>query len=246
MLQQVVPQPLRRTSDGPCSGFCKPMKLRNCVYTYMHQCIFFRSANKLVYSSVLSTISETTFMFRKENLVWKCGIEADFTYPESSMVQPQTAFLSFACLPQCVLPTSSDLCTFWPDHRTVSFTHSLGICSDLETIQHPCAKNNPTTGCTSKMDSFAPIVPSGIDSCVQLCEAQNAISATMLKLVGIGKPSKYAALPLLSFGTLPVVTLKRANRASPARTNTVRKSWSSGVLRPRANAAAPGATPKDI
>lgn len=96
------------------------------------------------------------------------------------------------------------------------------------------------------MDSFAPIVPSGICSCVQLCEAQNAISAAMLRLVGIGKPSKYAAFPLLSLGTLPVVTLKRANRASPARTKKVRKSWSNGVLIPMANAVAAGATPKDI
>lgn len=68
----------------------------------------------------------------------------------------------------------------------------------------------------------------------------------MLKLVGIGKPSKYAALPLESFGTLPVVTLNRAKRASPETTNPVRMSWSSGVRMPIAKAQLAGATPNDI
>lgn len=66
------------------------------------------------------------------------------------------------------------------------------------------------------------------------------------KLVGIGSPSKYLALPLASLGTLPVVTLKRANRARPERTKQVRKSWSSGVRMPEANAHIDGATPKEI
>ena len=66
------------------------------------------------------------------------------------------------------------------------------------------------------------------------------------KLVGIGSPSKYLALPLASLGTLPVVTLKRARRARPERTNQVRKSWSRPVRMPAAKAHMEGATPKEI
>lgn len=67
----------------------------------------------------------------------------------------------------------------------------------------------------------------------------------MVRLVGIGRPWKYAALPVESFGTLAVVTLKHASRASPARTKPVRSSWSSGVRIPIANAQAAGETPKE-
>lgn len=70
--------------------------------------------------------------------------------------------------------------------------------------------------------------------------------AAMPNVVGIGVPSKYFDFPLLSFGRTATVTLKRARRVRPQRTNIVRRMWSTGVRRPRANAAAAGATPKDI
>ena len=68
----------------------------------------------------------------------------------------------------------------------------------------------------------------------------------MVKLVGIGSPSMYEAFPLASFGTLPVVTLKRASRANPDNTKAVRRSWSSGVRTPMAKAQLAGATPNEI
>lgn len=64
--------------------------------------------------------------------------------------------------------------------------------------------------------------------------------------VGVGRPSKYFALPEASWGTLPAVTLKRARRRRPHRAKEVRKNWSSGVRRPIARAAAAGETQKEI
>jgi hypothetical protein len=45
---------------------------------------------------------------------------------------------------------------------------------------------------------------------------------------------------------LPVVTLKRARRASPDSTKQVRSSWSRAVCMPIEKAQAAGATPKEI
>jgi hypothetical protein len=64
--------------------------------------------------------------------------------------------------------------------------------------------------------------------------------------VGIGVPSKYLLFPVLSFGNEETVTLKRARRVKPQRTKNERRRLSRGVRRPRANAAAAGATPNDI
>lgn len=123
--------------------------------------------------------------------------------------------------------------------------YGFGTCSVFETIQHPCAKNRPTIGCTSNIVPCI-TVPNGISACVQPRETQNAMRPAMPKLVGIGRPSKYFALPLASLGTFPVVTLKRANLARPARTKQVRRSWSRGVRKPTAKAHIAGATPKEI
>jgi hypothetical protein len=64
--------------------------------------------------------------------------------------------------------------------------------------------------------------------------------------VGIGVPSKYLDLPLLSLGRTATVTLNRARRVRPQRTKNVRKTWSREERMPRAKAAAAGASPKDI
>jgi hypothetical protein len=64
--------------------------------------------------------------------------------------------------------------------------------------------------------------------------------------VGIGVPSKYWLLPDASLGTLATEMLKRARRVRPQSTKKERRMWSTGVRRPRANAAAAGETPKEI
>ena len=70
--------------------------------------------------------------------------------------------------------------------------------------------------------------------------------AAMESVVGIGVPSKYFDFPLLSLGSTATVTLNRARRVRPQRTKKVRKTWSSEVRIPSANAAAAGARPKEI
>ena len=77
-------------------------------------------------------------------------------------------------------------------------------------------------------------------------QTHQAMPDTMPKEVGIGVPSKYLLLPVLSFGREETVTLKRARRVSPQRTKKERNRVSSGVRRPRAKAHAAGATPKEI
>ena len=65
-------------------------------------------------------------------------------------------------------------------------------------------------------------------------------------VVGIGKPSKYFAFPVASFGSELAVTLNRARRESPERRKIERIMVSNAVLRPRVYATAVGATPKEI
>ena len=69
---------------------------------------------------------------------------------------------------------------------------------------------------------------------------------TIANDVGIGVPSKYLLLPVLSFGREETVTLKRARRVRPQRTKKERRRVSRGVRRPRANAQTAGAKPKEI
>lgn len=45
----------------------------------------------------------------------------------------------------------------------------------------------------------------------------------MERVVGMGVPSKYFDLPLLSFGRTATVTLNRARRVRPQRTKKARK-----------------------
>ena len=62
---------------------------------------------------------------------------------------------------------------------------------------------------------------------------------------GIGVPSKYFDLPVLSFGSMATVTLNLAKRVRPQRTKNVRKRESIVVRKPTANAAAAGEMPKE-
>jgi len=68
----------------------------------------------------------------------------------------------------------------------------------------------------------------------------------MPREVGVGRPSKYLALPLASLGTLSVVMLKRARRRRPQRAKEVRRKWSKGVRMPIATDATAGETQKEI
>ena len=89
-------------------------------------------------------------------------------------------------------------------------------------------------------------MPKGILSWVQLWETQYAIREAMERVVGMGVPSKYFDLPVLSLGRTATVTLNRASRVSPQRTKKASRRWSTVVRIPRANAAAAGARPNEI
>jgi hypothetical protein len=69
---------------------------------------------------------------------------------------------------------------------------------------------------------------------------------TNARVVGMGKPSKYFALPVGSLGREAAVTLKRARRERPQRRKKERMRVSRGVRRPRVYARTEGATPKEI
>src|SRR3569833_193329 len=66
------------------------------------------------------------------------------------------------------------------------------------------------------------------------------------KLVGMGVPSKYAALPVLSFGMTVVVTLNRARRVRPQSTKMERHRWSTPVRMPMQKATTAGERPNEI
>jgi hypothetical protein len=63
--------------------------------------------------------------------------------------------------------------------------------------------------------------------------------------VGMGVPSKYFDLPVLSLGKSATVTLNRASLVRPHSTKKVKSKWSIGERRPMANAAAAGETPNE-
>lgn len=108
-----------------------------------------------------------------------------------------------------------------PDDMSVAIYHGLGICIDLLTIRQPCTTKSNTIGWNSKAVPWA-VMPHGRSSSTQPWETQYAISETIESVVGIGVPSKYFDLPLLSLGRTATVTLNRANRVNPHRTKKVR------------------------
>lgn len=115
----------------------------------------------------------------------------------------------------------------------------------LLTIKQPLMTNMPTTGWNSNMvPSHA--TPKGRFSRTQFLDTQYAMTITKLRVVGIGVPSKNWDFPVLSLGNVATVTLNRASRVKPQSTNIVSRTWSAGVRIPIANAAAAGATPKEI
>lgn len=63
--------------------------------------------------------------------------------------------------------------------------------------------------------------------------------------MGIGKPSKYFALPVLSFGNEAAVTLNLASRDTPERRKNERMRVSTVVRRPSTYATTDGATPNE-
>lgn len=64
--------------------------------------------------------------------------------------------------------------------------------------------------------------------------------------LGIGSPSKYADLPVLSLGMSATVALKRARRAIPQQMKAVRAMMSAVLRSPIAKPRNAGATPKEI
>ena len=130
--------------------------------------------------------------------------------------------------------------TIWP--------YSFGICMLLLTIKQPHPTKIPTIGCTSPPNPRSQIPPGTpwLPPSTMPLHTHQAMPDTMPKEVGIGVPSKYLLLPVLSFGREDTVTLKRARRVSPQRTKKERNKVSSGVRSPRAKAQAAGATPKEI
>jgi hypothetical protein len=77
------------------------------------------------------------------------------------------------------------------------------------------------------------------------CHNHTLIIATNARVVGMGNPSKYLALPDASFGNEAAVTLNRARRESPERKKNARISESTVVRRPSVYASTDGATPNE-
>ena len=129
--------------------------------------------------------------------------------------------------------------------------HGFGTLMVLLTIaaaQHP---NTNTTRCSSPDPPSGPhslTSPPGTPALpsIQPCFVHTDNNATNIKDVGIGRPSKYRALPAESFGTRATVALNRASRARPQHMNPVRTTVSNSVRSPTANASKAGATPNDI
>ena len=131
--------------------------------------------------------------------------------------------------------------------RSIS-SYGFGICMLLLTIAQPHPMKMPTIGCTlppNPKSQTPPKTPRLPPSTIPL-QTHQAMPDTMPKEVGIGVPSKYLLLPVLSLGREETVTLKRARRVSPQRTKKERNKVSSGVRRPRAKAHTAGATPNEI
>ena len=126
--------------------------------------------------------------------------------------------------------------------------YGFGMCMLLLTIAQPHPMKMPTIGCTlppHPKSQTPPKTPRLPPSTIPL-QTHQAMPDTMPKEVGIGVPSKYLLLPVLSLGREETVTLKRARRVSPQRTKKERNKVSSGVRRPRAKAHTAGATPNEI
>lgn len=68
---------------------------------------------------------------------------------------------------------------------------------------------------------------------------------TKARVVGMGHPSKYFALPVVSFGNEAAVTLNRARRDNPHNRKKASTIESMGVLIPRTYASTDGATPNE-
>ena len=69
---------------------------------------------------------------------------------------------------------------------------------------------------------------------------------TIMRLVGMGVPSKYLTFPLLSLDSSATVALKRARRASPQQTKNVKTTTSKIFWNPQANPRTAGARPNEI
>lgn len=141
---------------------------------------------------------------------------------------------------QLVTHTASRL----PSPSSLQPTYGLGTLTVRLTIAQPHATNTPTAGCTSSSVPAAR-APPGTLSSTDPWNKQYAIIATIDRLVGAGKPSKYFDLPAASLGREETVTLKRARRVRAHSTKKDRSSVSSALRRPSAKAEAAGATPKE-
>lgn len=129
-------------------------------------------------------------------------------------------------------------------NRTIPSHHGLGICIVLLTIMHPWITKMSVTRWNSTTVPPATI-PSGRSSKTHPCHSQYAMASVIASVVGIGVPSKYLDLPVLSLGSTDAVTLNRASRATPQRTKKARRRWSTQLRTPKANATDAGATPNE-
>ena len=112
-------------------------------------------------------------------------------------------------------------------------TYSLGTFRLLLTIPHPHVKNNKLAGWNSqgRPSASTPHGNPSSPSC-QPYHNHTAMIVSRQSVVGIGNPSKYLILPLLSLGSDAAVTLNRARRESPERRKNARMKVSSVVRKP--------------
>lgn len=128
--------------------------------------------------------------------------------------------------------------------------YSLGTFIVLETIIAAHRRKTKLPQCTST-PSFCneDTSPKGSDEptpTMRPCLTQVAMIPTRNRDDGMGRPSMYFDLPVLSLGTSATVALNRARRAIPAQMKMVRRSVSTGVLIPTQKANTAGATPNEI
>lgn len=129
--------------------------------------------------------------------------------------------------------------------------YNFGTRRVLLTIAAAQAKKIALAICMSPLPPALPqrvAVPNGSPFPPSIAPSQTkyAIPATIVKLVGIGSPSKYWDFPVASLGTSATVALNRARRARPEQMKPVRITVSSNVRKPITKAKNAGATPNEI
>ena len=128
--------------------------------------------------------------------------------------------------------------------------YGLGMCSVFEIMRAAQNAKMTETQCISKgVLTRGATRPPGRPlpgPSIKLRRTHTAMHNTKARELGIGRPSKYCDLPVLSFGRRATVALNRARRAIPQQMKEVRTKMSAVLRSPIAKPRKAGATPKEI